>query len=98
MANRVHWPRTQLKQAGLLTAPRSGIFAASAEGRAVLANPPNQIDNAFLHRFEAFRAFKARRSSSDEVVGDQDGSGDAECEPPARTRPFAPPRIHFKAT
>jgi restriction system protein len=65
MANRVHWARTYLKQAGLLDAPRRGVFVASEAGRAVLADPPGRIGAAFLERFEAFRAFKERRVATD---------------------------------
>lgn len=55
--NRVGWARTYLKKAGLLTSPSRGFVQLTERGQAVLRENPAQIDNAFLMRFEAFRAF-----------------------------------------
>lgn len=52
--------RTYLKQAGLLEAPRRGVFRITAEGTALLAKNPTKIDNTLLNQYESFRAFRTR--------------------------------------
>jgi len=59
-ANRVHWARSYLKQAGLLRNTRRGFFEITDEGRRVLADNPDRIDAKFLERYDAFLEFKAR--------------------------------------
>ena len=59
--NRVHWAKTYLKQAGLLTYPKRGYFSATEEGKHVLSQGPDRIDNKFLERFPAFQEFKNRQ-------------------------------------
>jgi len=67
-ANRVHWAKTYLSQAGLLERTGRGRFKATARGVSVLRDNPSQLDNDFLSRFSEFRDFRTRRS----VVGDVD--------------------------
>ncbi|WP_422029456.1 winged helix-turn-helix domain-containing protein [Roseovarius sp.] len=67
-ANRVHWARSYLKQAGLLRNTRRGYFDITAEGRNVLAEHPDRIDAKFLERYEQFLEFKSRTNVSG--VGD----------------------------
>lgn len=64
-ANRVHWARTYLKQAGLIENPRRGVMIASEEGIAVLASKPAVIDAKYLERFPDFVAFKSRSGTED---------------------------------
>lgn len=59
-ANRVHWARSYLKQAGLLRNTRRGHFEITEEGRRVLSAKPERIDAKFLSRYDAFLEFKAR--------------------------------------
>jgi restriction system protein len=59
--NRVGWARTYLKQAGLVDAPKRGIFSITDRGIAVLARAPSRIDTHLLDQFEEFRAFRTRR-------------------------------------
>jgi len=59
--NRVGWARTYLKQAGLLEAPKRGLFRITERGKAVLAKKPSRIDVKFLDQFEEFREFRSRR-------------------------------------
>jgi restriction system protein len=73
ITNRVHWPRTYLKQAGLLDAPRRGRFAISENGRRVLAERPERIDNAFLRRFETFNDFMGRRRGTNRSAPETPG-------------------------
>ena len=58
--SRVGWARTYLKQAGLLEAPKRGIFRITAEGRAVLTKNPAKVDNNLLNQYPSFRTFRAR--------------------------------------
>jgi restriction system protein len=66
-ANRVHWARSYLKQAGLLRNTRHGHFEITEEGRRVLADNPSRIDAKFLERYDQFLEFKSRTSSGEEA-------------------------------
>jgi len=57
LATRVGWAKTYMAHAGLLEAPRRGVYRITALGKTVLAEQPGVIDKAFLRRFESFRAF-----------------------------------------
>lgn len=61
--NRVRWAKTYLKQAGLLEYPKRGYFVATDEGRRVLSDKPEKIDNSFLKQYEAFQEFQSRKGS-----------------------------------
>lgn len=62
--NRVHWAKSYLKQAGLLNYPERSVFVATGEGRKVLAQSPDRIDNKFLEQFVAFQEFRSRKGGS----------------------------------
>lgn len=64
-ANRVHWARTYLVQAGLLEATRRGHVQATDRGRDVLASNLDRVDNTVLLQFPEFRDFRARRRTTD---------------------------------
>lgn len=64
-ANRVHWARTYLVQAGLLEATRRAHFKATQRGRGVLARNLEHIGNELLLEFSEFRDFRARRRTDD---------------------------------
>ncbi|MBZ0122591.1 MAG: restriction endonuclease [Roseovarius sp.] len=64
-ANRVHWARSYLKQAGLLRNTRRGHFEITEEGRRVLAENPERIDAKFLERYDQFLEFRSRTNVSD---------------------------------
>ncbi len=57
-ANRVHWARTHLVKAGLLTATRRAYFTITDRGKAVLTSPPGRIDISFLNQFPEFVEFR----------------------------------------
>jgi restriction system protein len=63
-ANRVHWARTYLVQAGLLEPTRRAHFKTTARGQEVLARGPQRVDNKLLLEFPEFQDFKRRRKSS----------------------------------
>ena len=59
-SSRVGWARTYLKQAGLLLAPKRGVFQITQVGKSLLEKCPPKIDNTLLNQYESFRAFRAR--------------------------------------
>jgi restriction system protein len=59
-ANRVHWAKTYLSQAGLLEATRRAYFRITDRGRKVLAESPARIDNENLSQFAEFVRFRER--------------------------------------
>jgi restriction system protein len=60
IANRVHWAKTYLKQAGLLDQPKRGIVQISQRGRDVLSSNPTTIDVPLLMGYPEFQVFLAR--------------------------------------
>jgi restriction system protein len=62
IANRVHWAKTYLKQAGLVEPKKRGHFQITERGKAVLSGTDIRIDNNFLKTFEEFRDFQTRCS------------------------------------
>lgn len=59
-ANRVHWAKSYLKQAGLVEATRRAHFKATAREAEVLASDVKRIDISFLNQFPEFQEFKQR--------------------------------------
>jgi restriction system protein len=55
--NRVAWARSYLKHAGLLDAPRRGVFVITDRGRQLLAEGVTRIDNRVLSRYPEFLDF-----------------------------------------
>lgn len=66
--SRVGWARTYLKQAGVLEAPKRGIFRITDAGKALLKKKPGKIDNSLLNHYESFRAFRSRGKESEETL------------------------------
>lgn len=60
IANRVHWARSYMKQAGLVRNNRRGWFELTERGRSVLQDKSIQLDAKFLENFDEFQEFKAR--------------------------------------
>jgi restriction system protein len=58
LASRVHWARTYLGKAGLLTSPKRNLHVITPAGEALLAQSPAKIDNALLSQFAAFTDWK----------------------------------------
>lgn len=65
IANRVHWAKTYLKQAGLVEPTKRGYFQITERGRQVLSAPNVKIDNSLLKTFDEFRDFQSRSTMSD---------------------------------
>jgi restriction system protein len=67
--NRVGWARTYLKKAGLLEAPRRGVFKITARGAKILSENPSRLDVKFLTQFPEFIEFRdASRPEGDAPV------------------------------
>jgi restriction system protein len=62
-ANRVHWAKTYLVEAGLLEITRRAHFKLTPRGSDVLAKHRGKIDNEVLMQFAQFREFRARSRS-----------------------------------
>ena len=77
-ANRVHWAKSYLKQAGLVKITARSHFIITEAGQDVLNANPTRIDNKFLEQFEAFREFKSRKGTRSGNGGSQDQSSDAD--------------------
>lgn len=56
--NRVGWAKTYLKKAGLIDAPKRGLFKITEQGQRVLAEKPKIIDLDFLDKFPSFHEFR----------------------------------------
>lgn len=61
--NRVHWAKGYLKQAGLVIYTKRSYFIATDEGKKVLSQNLERIDNNFLKQFDAFQDFRNRRGT-----------------------------------
>ena len=59
-ANRVHWAKSYILQAGLVRSTRRGHFTITDAGRQALADCPAMITDDYLRNFESFREFEAR--------------------------------------
>jgi restriction system protein len=68
-ANRVHWAKTYLGQAGLLESTGRGRFRITEEGRQALASSPKRIDVKFLEKYPQFRAFRQRTRQEHDRAG-----------------------------
>lgn len=70
-ANRVHWAKTYLKQAGLIDPTRRAHFQITERGNSVLMERPSRIDVSYLTRFAEFKEFR-ERASTGSVVEEKD--------------------------
>jgi len=66
-ANRVHWARTYLKQAGLVEATRRSHFQITDRGRDVLRSGVKALNIKYLNQFPEFVAFHTSIKTSEEV-------------------------------
>ncbi len=57
LANRVHWAKTYLAKAGLVSSTRRGWFVLSDAGRDLISRNPERVDNSVLYTFPSFREF-----------------------------------------
>jgi restriction system protein len=67
-ANKVHWAKTYLKQAGLVDTTRRGFFQISKRGLEVLSSGVDRIDVNYLNQFEEFVDFRERSSTNETQI------------------------------
>ena len=65
-ANRVHWAKTYLGQAGLIESTGRGRFRITEQGKQVLAESPRRIDVKFLDRYPQFKTFRQTKQLGQE--------------------------------
>lgn len=56
--NRVQWARAYLFKSGLLETPSRAVYKITKEGKKVLDQSPDKIDNKFLEQFDGYWSFK----------------------------------------
>ena len=77
--NRLHWAKQYMTRAGLLETTRRGQFQITAEGQALLAASPAEINNRTLKRYPAFREwFRGGVAASPDATEDANGAAQAE--------------------
>lgn len=59
LANRVHWAKSYLGKAGLVTLTRRGYFQISEKGKEVLQSAPPAINTKFLESVAGFKLYQA---------------------------------------
>ncbi len=62
--NRINWAITYLKNAGLISSIKRGLYAITNEGTHALLETGNQITLSYLERYESFRSFHGTPVSS----------------------------------
>ena len=67
IGSRTHWARIYLSKAGLLELPKRNHHVFTARGRAVLAEHPDRIDNAYLARFAGFDEWRRAGTQRDKA-------------------------------
>lgn len=63
--NRVHWAKTYLKQAGLVTITKRGYFKTTEEGLRAIQDKGTIINNEFLNKFASFQSFRSKKNTSE---------------------------------
>lgn len=66
IANRIHWARSYLKQAGLVENIQRGWFELTENGRRALKDSNTRIDAKYLERFEDFQEFRQRSNKPED--------------------------------
>lgn len=69
--NRVAWAKSHCKQAGLLDAPRRGVYRLTERGREVLDSHAGPITLRFLDQFPEHRAFRSQTKADVQVEDSQ---------------------------
>ena len=64
--SRISWAKSYLVQAGLLEIVGRGQFVTTADGLALLAKNPQEINNKTLEKYPSFNAFKKRSKKTKE--------------------------------
>ena len=82
--NRVGWANAYLKKAGLLNSEKRGYVQITSEGKKVLKQNPEKIDNTFLKQFRSFQEFVGAtptdKSAEEEVKTEEDTNPEEQLE------------------
>lgn len=70
IANRIHWARSYLKQAGLVKNTKRGYYVVTERGRKALENPNVTINNELLEQFDEYQDFKSRTKDAKLNISD----------------------------
>ena len=65
--NRVSWAIKYLGHAGLTEKVRRGVYRVSAEGEALLADPPPRVDMNYLRRYPAYVAWRSGQGTQSPI-------------------------------
>lgn len=72
--NRIHWAKFYLTKAGLIAAPKRGRFVATPAGIALLASPPQKLDNQYLLTLPGFRDFYRAEAAAGDAEQPQEAA------------------------
>lgn len=70
IANRIHWARSYLKQAGLVKNTKRGYYVITERGREALENSNVTINNELLEKFDEYQDFKSRTKDANLNISD----------------------------
>ncbi len=70
-ANRIHWAKTYLKQAGLVESTKRAHFIISRRGIETLQSGIERIDVRYLEKFPEFKDFKQRTGSDSSAASSE---------------------------
>lgn len=70
ITNRVHWARSYMKQAGLVSNTKRGWYQLTDRGREILAKPSIRLDSKYLEQFDEFQDFKSRGKDSSDTASE----------------------------
>lgn len=65
IANRIHWSRSYMKQAGLVRNIKRGWYELTERGRDILADSTVELNSKYLEQFDEFQEFRSRTKESD---------------------------------
>ena len=66
--NRLAWALFHMKKAGLMDAPRRGVFRITQRGNDLLASKPKNINLKLLEQFPEFQQFRATSNKSKDEI------------------------------
>lgn len=72
IANRVHWARSYMKQAGLVRNIKRGWYELTDRGRTVVDDQSITLESKYLEQFDEFQEFKSRgKENGDETAAQE---------------------------
>lgn len=77
IANRVHWARSYLKQAGVVRNTKRGWFELTDRGRQILNDGSIQLNAKYLAQFDEFQDFKSRKTDTSTTTDGMQEEGTA---------------------